>query len=375
MLFQLALNTPRFLVFHLLNQELIFFLQKSVDDGRFRRALFTSGPIGKACWDNSKSNDPKAKSDLTRDKFKKLFNTIQKQPNAIRQQLLDTAKNNQNIELFFNNPNRALFDFLPSSCFDSLKNITTHLYCATKDLQGIVDAAGNINIKSHFESFRADSVNGNICKACGMEELAIFRASTPEGEQWRADFDHQLCKSKYPLFAVHPDNLVPLCSICNQDAKKAKDLFFKKPNQPRNAFYPYTESVHSFIEINLDMLKDLEPEITVIWRANDKNTLEKLETWDDVYEIKHRVEGRFRSLEKIILNEINPNCYAHFDQQVKDRARTVPDEVLRDKEWGFWYQKLFHKLSQVDKAAFWEKSRFSNLQGNDGGAYILREEK
>ncbi|WP_340051756.1 hypothetical protein [Pseudomonas proteolytica] len=371
MLFQLALNTPRFKAFHLLNQELIFFLQKSVDDGRFRRKLLSPGAIGQACWENSKASIPKAKNDLTREKFKKLFNALQKQPKAVRQQLLDTAHNNQSLVDFFKIPNRNLFRFLPTPCFDAFKNIATHLYCATKDLQGVVDAADNINIRLHFESFRADGVNGNICTACGMEELAVFRASTAEGEQWRADFDHQLCKSKYPLFAVHPDNLIPLCSVCNQDAKKAKDLFFKEPNQPRNAFYPYSESAHPFIEIELDMLKDPEPKITVIWATKDRAALEKLDTWDDVYEIKNRVEGSFRNLEKIIRNEINPTSYAHFYQQVNDKARPVPDDVLKDKRWAFWYQKLFYKLSQVDNAPFWEKSRFSDQQGDEGSAYIL----
>ncbi|HFS0852891.1 hypothetical protein ABZQ71_06820 [Pseudomonas aeruginosa] len=371
MLFKLATNTPRFEAFRLLNQELIFFLKESIDAGHFRRELFTPGTIGQTCWDNSKANNTKAKKDLTRDKFEKLFNELQKQPQKTRQQLLDIATNNQDLEAFFKNPNRNLFNFLPTPCFESLKEITTHLYCATKDLQGIVDASGNIDIKAHFESFRADGVNGNICKACGMGELAAFRASVPEGEQWRADFDHQLCKSKYPLFAVHPDNLIPLCSVCNQDAKKAKDLFIRENDQPRNTFYPYTESALPFVEIDLDMLRDPEPKITVTWTTHDAAVLEKLDTWDDVYEIKNRVEGRFRNLEKIIRNEINPNDYAHFDQQIIDKARPVPDDVLRDKEWAFWYQKLFYKLSQIDKAPFWEKSRFSDQQGDEGAAYIL----
>lgn len=371
MLFQLAPNTPRFEVFILLNEELIFFLEQSVADGQFRRTLFTAGAIGQACWDNSKHNSIKAKKDLTCDKFKYFYDALQAQTQQIRQELLDTARNNQNLEAFFGNPNRGLFNFLPQLCFEALKNITTHLYCATKDLQGVLNVAGGININAHFESFRADGINGNICKACGMEELAVFRSSLPEGEQWRADYDHQLCKSKYPLFAVHPDNLIPLCSVCNQDAKKAKDLFSKAPDQPRNAFYPPTESARYFVEIEVDMLRDPEPKIKVAWSTLDVALLEKLETWDDIYEIKRRVEGRFRNLEIIIRNEINPNSYAHFQQQINDRARPVPDDVLSDKEWAFWYQKLFHKLNQVDKAPFWEKSRFSDQQADEGSTYIL----
>lgn len=63
-----------------------------------------------------------------------------------------------------------------------------------------------------------------------MKELAAFRAGIVDGEQWRADYDHQLCKSKYPIFAVHPDNLIPLCDVCNQDAKKRK-IFLSIKNE------------------------------------------------------------------------------------------------------------------------------------------------
>lgn len=371
MLFQLTPDTPRFKVFDLLNEELIFFLQQSVAGKQFRRELFTAGRIGQACWDNSRAKNNKSKKDLTREKFKKLFVALKNQPQETRQNLLDIAKNHQNLALFFNKPNRDLFLFLSEPCFKLLKDVATHLYCATKDLQEVVNTAGNITINTYFEFFRTNAINGNICKACGMGELAAFRASVPEGEQWRADFDHQLCKSKYPLFAVHPDNLIPLCNVCNQDAKKAKDLFSNALNQPRHAFYPYSESAHQFVEIELDMLRDPEPTIKVTWNTLDAAILEKLVTWNDVYEIKSRVEGRLRSLETIIRNEINPKNYVHFLQQINDRARPVPDEVLKDKEWAFWYQQLFHKLSQVDKAPFWEKSRFYDQQGDDGSAYIL----
>ena len=371
MLFQLSPNTPQFKVFSLLNKELIYFIEKSVVDGTFCRELFTGGAVGQACWENSKNNNVKAKTDLTHDKFKKLYEALQDQPKTIRKKLLRTIKKNQNLQAFFDNPNAALLAFLPQACFEPLKTITTHLYCATKDLQGVLNVVGGVDIKAHFESFRAREVNGNICKSCGMEELAVFRSALPKGAQWRADYDHQLCKSKYPIFSVHPDNLIPLCSVCNQDAKKGKDLFITSLNQTRHAFYPIKESAHSFVDIEVDLLRDPEPEITVEWATNDPALLEKLKTWDDVYEIKRRVEGRFRSLEVIIRNEINPTSYIHFQQQVSDRSRPVHADVLGDKEWAFWYQKLFYKLNLLDKAPFWEKSRFNDPQADEGSDYIL----
>src|SRR5690606_32622586 len=164
---------------------------------------------------------------------------------------------------FFLTPNPALLDFLLPNTFEAFKLLAAHLYGATKDLQPIINAAGGVNIHEHFEAFRMETLNGNICKACGMRELAPFRANIGVENQWRADYDHQLCKSKYPLFAVHPDNLIPLCDVCNQDAKKAKDLFRHKDGTDRLAFYPYNEEAKDLIDIKIDNLSDPEPTIKI----------------------------------------------------------------------------------------------------------------
>lgn len=113
-------------------------------------------------------------------------------------------RDNQNLQVFFVTPQRELFDFMSEPCRKALNKLCTHLYCSTKYLASIVRAAGGTDITAHFNAYRAHAVNGNICKACGMKELSVFRAGVPDGEQWRADYDHQLCKSKYPIFAVHP---------------------------------------------------------------------------------------------------------------------------------------------------------------------------
>lgn len=52
MLFRLHPQTPKFRVFELLNEELIYFLNKSINQQRFGRRLFSYTPVGKACWNN-----------------------------------------------------------------------------------------------------------------------------------------------------------------------------------------------------------------------------------------------------------------------------------------------------------------------------------
>ena len=275
------------------------------------------------------------------------------------------------ICIFFDDPNPDLLRFLPAPCLNALKNVATHLYCATKDIQAIKDEAGGKDIHSHFTEFRAEAINGNICKACGMNGLASFRAGVENGDQWRADYDHQLCKSKYPIFAVHPDNLIPLCEICNQDAKKAKDLFRGSNENDRLAFYPYSEQASNLVDIVIDRLRDPEPTIKVIWTTNEGGLIDKLDTWDEVYEIRSRVEGRHRSSTEVILDEINPNDLAHLETQILDRARVVPEATLKRKGWAFWYQRLFIQLSEIDIAHFAAKWEFVDQQGAEGGEHIL----
>ena len=363
MLFRLSANTPRFEVFRLLNDELLFFLEESVGEDIFSRALFTNGNVGHACWDNFK----------TQEKFENLFNALTDAGIHIKQQLLEATRNHQNLQAFFESPKRSLFEFMDSTCKKNLKSLCTHLYCSTKDLAPIISASGGDNITAHFNAYRKPAVNGNICKACGMKELASFRAEVPDGDQWRSDYDHQLCKSKYPIFAVHPDNLIPLCDVCNQDAKKAKDLFRRNDGKERLAFYPHSEEAQEFIEIVIDDLRDPEPKVKVKWSTLDDDLLDKLETWDEIYEIRSRVEGRFRALAEVVLDEINPKDSAHLVDRIIDEARPVDANTLKRKEWVFWYQKLFFALDNVDLSPFIAKWEFVQQKSAEGGEYILEQ--
>lgn len=364
MLFRLSANTPKFEVFRLLNVELLYFLEQSVNTGTFCRALLTQDDIGKACW----GNEP------TREKFKLLFDALQVAGNDTKLQLFAVMRDNQNLEVFFEAPQRDLFDFMSEHCQEALKSLCTHLYCSTKDLVPIVTAAGGSNITAHFVAYSHLTVNGNVCKACGMEKLAAFRASVPLGKQWRADYDHQLCKSKYPIFAVHPDNLIPLCDVCNQDAKKAKDLFRYKNGIERLAFYPYKEEANGVIDIEIDNLRDPEPAIKVVWNTQDAVTLDKLNTWDEIYEIRSRVEGMFRSLEAIIEDEILPIDPVHLASRISNEAQPKSANTLKRKRGAFWYQKLFARLEHIDIEPFIAKWEFVHKESESGASYILNSD-
>jgi hypothetical protein len=359
MLFKLADDTPIFQVFKLLNEELCNFIANCVSSRSFDRNLFSAGAIGQACWNNSN----------TKESFEKLHSCLNAEESSIRTQLRDCVLNNQDLGLLFQTPPSGLLDFLHQHVCASLKGLATQLYDHTKGLRPVEIAAGGNNISAHFSDFR--DRNGNVCKACGMEKLAAIRAGISDRDQWRADYDHQLCKTKYPIFAVHPQNMVPLCSVCNQDAKRAKDLFKSDEGVIRKAFFPYTEEASSHIQIRLTNERDPNPEVAVKWDTTDPNLLEKLATWDDVYQIKSRVLGEFRSIDIILLDAFEPRGFSEFSASIMRSARQVDTGTLKRKPYAFWNHKLCEALSSLELEPFWQMVEFARESGEAGADYIM----
>ncbi|MEY8200263.1 MAG: hypothetical protein RPS47_13565 [Colwellia sp.] len=372
MLFPIDNRTPKFQVFEVLNQELLGFIERAVPDGEFDRTLFSRGGIGQACWDNTKDNNARAEKNLTRDKFGLVFGEIQKLTVVNRRELHDIFVNNQDLFLFFQNPNVDMFAGFPLELIARLKSLTSHLYTATKDLNPIVNEAGGGNIRAHFTRFKR--INGNVCKACGMQQLGAIRANVSDQNQWRSDYDHQLCKSEYPIYAVHPENLIPICDVCNQDAKKAKDLFKDKDGNIRSSFYK-NESGVALVDIEMTNLHDPEPSIDIEWLTQDQDLISKLECWDDIYEVKKLVLGKFSNMSAVIIDEINPIDINHLITQISDRAREPNGLTYKRKAWAFWDYKFFSQLHMLDLAdlqALWESINFELDQGAEGGESILQ---
>lgn len=97
-----------------------------------------------------------------------------------------------------------------------------------------------------------------------------------------------------------------------------------------------------------------------------------MNTWEDVYEIRNRVEGKYISIVNVIQDEINPSNAQELDVGVQSKARPVNANTLKRKEWAFWEQKVFSAINAVDKSAFWAQLEFSNEQGEEGGEYIIQ---
>lgn len=161
----------------------------------------------------------------------------------------------------------------------------------------------------------------------------------------------------------------PLCDICNQDAKKSKNLFKNKDGHPRSSFYPYEESCNEFIEIEVANLRDPEIDVRIKWLSEDEVILSKLDTWDDVYEIRNLVLGRYYDLSSRIIDEINPTDSTNMKSQIAEKAREPNFRTYSRVPWTFWEHKFFTSLNLFDNdelEALWSKVEFILEQGEIG---------
>ena len=132
-------------------------------------------------------------------------------------------------------------------------------------------------------------LNKSVCPFCSIESYKNPRSPR------REDFDHYLCKSKYPLAAANMHNLVPMCNVCNQDYKKSEDMLYDNGKRVE-AFYPF--SGYSGVVVEIYSKLDPKPPYGRTWFVNlvVNNPYEnkKVKNWNRIFSIKSR-----------LVNEIN----------------------------------------------------------------------
>lgn len=257
-----------------------------------------------------------------------------------KQALKDSLALNTDPCVFLSDRTAPLPD-IPDAVFPILKTLAVHLFQRTAKLSGVEQACGEC-INDHYARFRHGNApgNGNVCCVCGTDYLAQLRADENDNEQWRGPYDHLLAKDLYPLYGVDPKNLLPICNTCNSKAKLAKDLVFKDGVR-RLSFSPWSESAtFQEIEVAVDDAIDLFPRVVVKFRSTDPDRQEKLATWDDVYEIKSRVEGEFKELGAKLAEDARAYDDASFLQKLRD-VGSAKYEAQRLTPFNYWRARVY----------------------------------
>lgn len=334
MLFPLAPGTPESQIFTALNNELLHFIESSIEIDEFNRGLFSDG-VGQACWDNQP----------TKDKFEALWNVLPHNSDNKRV-ISEEFRRCQDVELLFRDRAVSFPQYYSDELKVSLKALTVHLFNNTKDLAGVKAVCGNESLNIHFQNFCA--LNGRLCQTCGIRPLSDPRANVGKGEQWRSAYDHILSKDKHPMYGIHPRNLVPLCDICNSKAKGARDLLLDHSGRRRLALNPFDESCMGIVTVTLQEHPDeLVGVLDVNWRSDDLDQVEKLEAWNDIYQVKSRVEGIDSDYVLKLNDQLDqPIDLDDFKSQLARKARQPHIRALREEPMMFWRHKLYEWLAR-----------------------------
>lgn len=353
MLFPLHSTTPPCTVFEFLNSELLYFLRASITHRHFSQALFnhevnTNAPS--VCWSNSP----------TREKFGELWKCLPQTPQD-RQSLFDAINNAQNIQPFFDDTEMELPRLEPNGLFEAMKTLTTHLFTRTKELVDTKTQA-NSSIQAHYQQFIKANSDSELCPLCGTALLSQNRSDLGGEDQWRADYDHILCKDRYPIYCAHPGNFVPTCHICNSKAKGAKDLLKNKIGNRRKAFYPLPpsqECCYQYAEVFVTPKKKKEliagewdepfAEVIISFPTAPQALKAKIEVWEEVYEVPSRVKHHIAThLCDRIASDLRPRNFHDFYEQLVRFSQALPPDH-RSMEWRFWWHRLYEHLFRQDQ--------------------------
>jgi hypothetical protein len=155
-----------------------------------------------------------------------------------------------------------------------------------------------------------------------------------------------LVKDKYSIFTMHPDNLIPTCDTCNKKAKLTKNLLVRKsvgqPDQRRLCFFPFVENCAKYVGIRVEQ-GDLRLEARFLMDGNEPVLQEKLVTWNEVYCMQGRVEGKFSDLAVIAESDCHANNLEEFRRKIREKADTYKKHC-RLEAWFFWKYRLYEWL-------------------------------
>lgn len=355
MLFPLSATTPQCQLFRVLNDELLHFLNSSVHAATFSEDLFSQYQhdgvaIRSVCWTNSP----------TREKFENLWNALPLNPQA-RQGLVELVNGAQNISTYFRDSTLPIAELPTGDLFDAFKSLTAHLFLSTKDVKSAIDEAGR-SIREHYQDFKRENDNSQLCYLCGTARLSQDRMNSDDNDQWRADYDHLLCKDKYPIYSAHPGNFIPTCHICNSKAKGARNLLVCENHHRRLALYPlpplqeacYQDSsvaleLRTLAELIAGQWSDPLASAPVSFPNADADITPKIAVWVEVYEVPSRVEKEIVSnFFERISSDLKPEDFNDFCSQLNRHATGLPQDYKK-AEWRFWWHRVYEFLAAQDE--------------------------
>ncbi|PET28313.1 hypothetical protein CN518_24530 [Bacillus anthracis] len=165
---------------------------------------------------------------------------------------------------------------------------------------------GGYNRKSFHENFRRDNNNLAVCPYCDIDTTVSVSNN---------NIEHFLPKSKFPLLAMNPLNLISSCIACNKSQEGKGDRI-----SPFPIITPYSEQISNAAEFKPDFFSR---KITLINKGEDAhnnyfNLLQLYSRYSEGF-IFECINDDANSLFNTISQYSNPSIFA-IDQYILERS-------------------------------------------------------
>ncbi|WHY65009.1 hypothetical protein [Neobacillus sp. SuZ13] len=154
--------------------------------------------------------------------------------------------------------------------------------------------------RGYFEvNQKRDGSFNPVCPAC----LGQIEVTEEDGY---ADLDHYLTKSIYPFLSISPDNLIPLCKICNENIKGAKDPLENYPGVGGlfNIFFPYHRPGINSIAVEIDQ-NELDERFIIGTKKGKESDNIRVANFEELFNLNERWSGKINSsLYETVMSEV-----------------------------------------------------------------------
>lgn len=278
-----------------------------------------------------------------------LYNELAAHHVIVRCRIYQQFINNNQIEKLCNNT-LELLDCISwdESIGKKIKALFLDCYPSKLDL-GIFKKTGDKTnpTKKFYQEFIA--LNGHICPFC-----SILPHKHPFGRK-RSDFDHYMDKAHYPLAALNMDNLIPMCTECNQDYKHTADILKNNDGIRRAFLYPYSLKKPFSIKIESMVSDKLTWEFDVSIVSDMKSKI--VSDFENVFNIKDRMQRELNKrydawlmeeAKRYTVDNADITIYG-FKESLLNTAEHVIDLNNRTLEAKLLEQALYLYLGNTDE--------------------------
>ncbi|WP_428330319.1 hypothetical protein [Mucilaginibacter sp.] len=247
------------------------------------------------------------RSEELNNKFKAFFDSYKKLQNPQKEAFFQLVLKSQNIRAFFLDTSLDCSDIKrePLELIlgdQTLRNLMAHLFKTTLKA---------FDIDGHYKVIYT-AMSHKICPFCGLETMH---------QSYREDYDHLAAKRHFPLAAVHPANLAPMCHTCNSKNKGEQDVLNNANGTRKRMIYPYSEQVN----ITFDYTGTIIPQTDINnqlgnWVVNILPDDETTRNWNEIFGIKTRYKDDY----------LKPSFEEWIDDFIKDCIEQGKDLTIAD---------------------------------------------